>query len=138
MVINRGAHRDDYGHEVFVRRQRECDVRRGLAVAEETVDIATFDHILRPEVEFVGPAGRLRIRAALHHPQVVDEEATADDSDAFVAERRKLASEVEQRWGVHRGKRDLQDRDIGVRVHGDHGDVRAVIEAAIGLFLHRL
>ena len=65
------------------------------------------------------------------------EEPAADDQDAFVAERGELAADVHQLTGVERGQRQLKDGDVGVGVHLDERDVRAVVQSAVRVLVDR-
>ncbi|MPM54064.1 hypothetical protein SDC9_100837 [bioreactor metagenome] len=103
---------------------------------EDRVHVAVGHRVGGPGVEL----GQLRQRRGVdvrrQRPQVVRGEAGADDEHALVAQRRQLSAEGEEPARVEGGQRELQHRDVGLRVHLHQRDVRPVVEAAGLVRLH--
>src|SRR5690606_24670471 len=129
----RGAHGDEERGEVLGARVGELARRRLAGEVEQRVDVARVQRLLPPGVELGRPGGD----AALpERGQVVGEEAGSDDQDALGAQRRQAAPDLHQFHGVEGRHGDLEDRDVGLGVHLDERDVRAVVEPAVGHVRH--
>ena len=127
-----GAERDEHRREVLDGRVRVAAPTAPGAEVDQLVDVAARAAPRRPtrRTPPTSAGGAPAAVAEVHERQAVGEEPGPDDQHALVAQRGEPAAELEQPLRVERRHRDLQHRDVRVRVHHRQRDVRAVVEAA--------
>src|SRR5205807_8801105 len=97
LFVQARAERNEERHEVIDGRVRVPHAGSSGAVIEQCVDVALRERLGAPGIELRGPRWRRRVGTELTTArQAARREAAAHDEDAFVAERRELAAEIEQ------------------------------------------
>ena len=64
-------------------------------------------------------------------------EARTDDQHAVVTQRPQPLAEAQKPRRIQGGQRDLQHRDVGLRIHHRQRYIGTVVEPAIWVVVHR-